>query len=291
MAGGLRGLAQVVKRPFSLRSEGQHSARQRFFEGAASQTPILAVECQGLTFLVSTADRGLGRYLFTFKHSRSDTLLLARALAHLDRSGLGARARDRVFLDVGANLGTACLLAVAVHRFRRAIAMEPEPENFRLLRANVALNLLEDRVDVHRLAASDGVGVVELTVSASSGKHRVRAPKTKEKSIQVDAETLDALLVRLGLEPDDIGLVWIDVEGYEPNVLRGASELLGSGVPVVMEIRRRMPALPPIVQGFGRVADLRADDPVVPIGSLDEIIARLDDKRHNETITDILLLP
>jgi FkbM family methyltransferase len=275
----------------TFRGEREGTARQRFFEIAAKKTPIVAVESEGLTFLVSTADRGFGRHLFTFKQSRSDMVVLARAVEHLDASGLGARARDRVFLDVGANLGTACLLAVARHGFRRAIALEPEPENFRLLRANVAINLLEDRIDARRLAASGHTGVLELTVSRSSGKHRIRAPKPKEKSVEVDALTLDALLSWVGLEPEDIGLLWIDVEGYEPNVLRGASGLLASGVPVVTEVRRRMSPLRPLLPAYRRVADLRAGEPVAPIAMLEEIMARLDDKRYYETITDILLLP
>jgi FkbM family methyltransferase len=275
----------------TFRGERQGSGRQQFFRSAAKQTPIVAVESQGLTFLVSTADRGFGRHLFAFKQSRSDMVVLARAVEHLDASGLGARARDRVFLDVGANLGTASLLAVAGHGFRRAIALEPEPENFRLLRANVALNLLEDRIEARRLAASAHSGVVELTVSRSSGRHRIRAPKPKEKSVKVDALTLDVLLAEVGLGPDDIGLLWIDVEGHEPNVLRGATTLLASGVPVVMEVRRKMSPLRALVPAYGRVADLRAGEPVAPIAMLEEIIARLDDKRYHQTITDILLLP
>jgi FkbM family methyltransferase len=281
----------MVKRRLLPSNEWQYAGREEFFAAAAKQTPIVAVESEGLTFLVSTADRGFGRHFFTHEQTRSDMVVLARALEHLDASGLGARARDRVFLDVGANLGTACLLAVARHGFRRAIALEPETQNFRLLRANVALNLLEDRIDALRLAASSHTGFVELTVSRSSGKHRVRAPEAEAKSMQVDAVTLDVLLARVGLEPDDIGLLWIDVEGHEPSVLRGASALLASGVPVVTEVRRRMSSLRSLLPAYASVADLRAGEPVAPIAMLEEIMARLDDKRYYGTITDILLLP
>ena len=193
-----------------------------------------------------------------------------------------------MFVDVGANIGTPCIPAVAVHGFRRALALEPEPENFRLLRANVAFNSLEDRIDPHRVAASDTTGAVELTLSPDrSGSHSVGAPDPRRRSIGVDAVALDDLLPRLELDPADIGLLWVDVEGHEPEVLRGASTLLHAGVPIVLEARRKNLAFLPLVEGYGRVADLRARGEIT---SAREVPGLLDGLRGRNA-TDILLLP
>jgi hypothetical protein len=37
------------------------------------------------------------------------------------------------------------------------------------------------------------------------------------------------------IDPDEVGLVWIDTQGHEPHVLRGATAMLKAGVPVVLE--------------------------------------------------------
>ena len=62
-------------------------------------------------------------------------------------SSARTRSRGRSFVDVGANIGTTTIPALLSHGFETAVAIEPEPENVRVLRMNVLLNDLEDRVD------------------------------------------------------------------------------------------------------------------------------------------------
>ncbi len=271
-------------------ARAERDVRAQFFHHARAHTPIVAVEHEGLRFLLSTADGGLGLRFFA-KRRRRDARTLRRALARLDARGLGEHARERAFLDVGANVGTACLVAVGAAGFRRAIALEPEPENFSLLRANLALNFLDDRVDAHQLAAAQTSGPVELALSkGSSGSHRLFGPAEGSKeTIEVEAVSLDGLLDRLGLGSDDIGLVWIDVNGLEPQVLAGSERLLKARVPVVFEASRSLMPLPPLVMSYSGVADLRTRNPDLPVGAIDDVVARLSTGRRTET--DILLIP
>lgn len=140
--------------------------------------------------------------------------------------------RRGVFVDVGANIGTTCLPALHVHEFRRAIAIEPEQSNARLLAANAALNGLSERITIHQVAASDRTGTLRLSIHPSnSGGHRV----TEGAGQEVAATTLDSLLEAEGVSPADVGLLWIDVQGHELAVLRGAGSLLAARVPFVVE--------------------------------------------------------
>jgi FkbM family methyltransferase len=266
--------------------------RTAFFGAAGNETPVVAVDCEGLRFLVSTQDPGLGKRLFA-KGTRNDMKLLARVMARLDDAGLGRNARRGVFLDVGANIGTACLVAVTVHGFQRALALEPEPGNFALLRANAALNLLDDRIDSRRLAASAGAGHVELALTpVNSGSHQVRRAKRGQQSIQVDAVALDGLLEEEGLVAGDVGLVWIDVNGHELEVLRGAKTLLAGTVPLVLEVRRRTESLEQLLGVYGYVADLRSDGPSLPIREVGGMMASLEAReKGGRRHTDLLLLP
>ena len=72
----------------------------------------------------------------------------------------------RCIVDVGANVGTHSL---AWARLGPVVALEPAPDTFARLKANVATNGLQDRVSTLRTAAGDTVGEVEFFVAADSG--------------------------------------------------------------------------------------------------------------------------
>ena len=49
---------------------------------------------------------------------------------------------EDIFLDIGANIGVICIPAVSRGLVEEAIAIEPESENFKLLKLNISLNNL-----------------------------------------------------------------------------------------------------------------------------------------------------
>lgn len=204
-----------------------HAARERLFD--ESPCPYLSVEAAGLTWLVATADRSVGRRLFV-KQSRPEFAVLARAMEHVRAGG--------VFVDVGANIGTACL--PSLRWFDSAVAIEPDPLNVRLLRANAALNGEETRVTVIERACSDRNGVATLRLAAGKhGNHSVGSTRPGQPSVEVPCSTVDAILSELGVAVDDVGMLWVDVEGHEVQVLEGAAGLIAAGVPAVFEVRDR----------------------------------------------------
>ncbi len=280
--------------------------RDEVFSALAHHAPFVGVSTDSGSFVVDTGDQVVGRLLFT-KRGRAETRVLAAAVAALARHGAGATG---VFLDCGANIGTTTVPAVLRHGFGRALAFEPEPANFRLLAANVALNGLMDQVTLRPAAVSATEGELTMLLDpGNSGGHEVLAtgadspepsPEGSVERLTVPAVTLDAELERLGLDAREVGLWWIDVQGHEAAVLAGGSTLLAAGVPVVCEfdpemLRRagELPALMALVASAYSVAiDLRAPGDLAPrdLGLLDELAAgtgRLAAGEH----TDLLLLP
>lgn len=159
-------------------------------------------------------------------------------LGYRERAGRGEL---DCFVDVGANIGTHSLRAVRDFGFPRGIAVEPNAENFRLLSANVTLNSLQDRVRLVNKGASAEAGSATLRLSPTNrGDHRVVAENAvlTRSEQRWDSETIELDRVdniAVGIRPD-ASLVWIDVQGHEPEALRGMSGLLEQRVPVAFEL-------------------------------------------------------
>lgn len=154
-------------------------------------------------------------------------------------------------LDIGANNGIISIGMIVTGELDKAIAIEPEPRNFSVLRKNVEQNHLESAIICLNYAVSDSKSTLQFELSETNyGDHRVRIQKSladtnlkelysesKRQVIDIEANTLDNLLADLNERIcDDISVIWIDVQGYEGYVFSGAKRLLSNDIPVVSEI-------------------------------------------------------
>jgi FkbM family methyltransferase len=199
----------------------------------ARVTPQIVVSFDGMRLLLDTTDHVVAAWTFALGPFASTTV--ERALGLMSDRGFGG-IRDRKVLEVGANVGTETVSFVVQHGAASVIAIEPDPINADSLRMNVALNKIQDRVTVLELAASSVDGSVTLELSSTNfADHRVLADGVTPQSdrvIEVPARTLDSLPE---ITPDEIALIWLDVQGHEGHVLDGAGALLDAGVPIVTE--------------------------------------------------------
>lgn len=130
------------------------------------------------------------------------------------------------FVDVGAHIGYFSLPAAkAVGPTGRVIALEPHPQSSRLLTRNAELNGF-GQVTVLEVAASDHEGRAEFNMSATTPMWSSLLSTTYSSgdAAQVPLRTLDGVLSDEGW-PRIAGLK-IDVEGAEPEVIRGSAECL-----------------------------------------------------------------
>jgi FkbM family methyltransferase len=140
-------------------------------------------------------------------------------------------------IDVGANVGLfTLLLAYQVWEFGKVIAYEASPRMLELLRQNVALSWLDDRVEIVAKAAAASSGSLPFLVPrqyAMTGSLRPveHLLSTENRAdtvdrIEVEAEPLDVHVGRF----ERVDLIKIDVEGAEDQVFAGMEKLLASGV-------------------------------------------------------------
>jgi FkbM family methyltransferase len=129
------------------------------------------------------------------------------------------------FVDAGSNKGDFALIAARVMNDQgRVLAFEPAPENCRWIAASVELNGYRC-ITLFELALSDTDGRVPLYIGEWSGWHSLRRRPKAQKSIEVEARTLDSVLAETG-DPH-VDVLKIDVEGAELDLLRGAERTLG----------------------------------------------------------------
>lgn len=134
--------------------------------------------------------------------------------------------QGEVITDIGAHIGTYTIRAAkAVGKEGLVIALEPQPESFRLLNINVKSNELSNVIAL-RMAAYENDGTAIMHVSKdSSGNSLTRVPEEFTGEIEVPTITLNTIVKRFCLKRVD--WVKIDVEGAELAVLKGASNVLG----------------------------------------------------------------
>jgi FkbM family methyltransferase len=128
-----------------------------------------------------------------------------------------------VFVDVGANVGSYTVLASAVCR-ARSITLEPLPAAFSALEDNIRVNRIEGLVDARRIGAAASRATLRFTTDRDTMNHVVEG-ESDGPTAAVDVEPLD--LVLAGTAPT---LMKVDVEGYEDEVLAGATRTLTSGL-------------------------------------------------------------
>lgn len=159
---------------------------------------------------------------------RGDVAVASPGFEQEEVDWLTARLDDfDVLVDVGAHHGFYTCLAGA--RGKRVVAFEPSSQNLRYLLGNIALNGLEDRVEVFPVGLAAAPGVLELFGRNTGASLRPGwNAQSESDSTFVAISTLDRILA--GLDDALRVVVKVDVEGAELGVLRGATETLARSV-------------------------------------------------------------
>lgn len=185
----------------------------------------------------------IGKYLYVKRNH--EEYEIGHAIELLLQSGYLRRSmHSRLVLNAGANIGMTVIGLMKTGHLESAVAFEPAPANFRLLKKNVKQNGLADRVLLSAYALSSKSGQVVLELSNDNpGDHRIRAVHTpgfyreeRRRTITVSATTLDDVLpTLLAFSATDVALIWVDIQGHEGHFLKGARRTINTNVPVVCE--------------------------------------------------------
>lgn len=173
---------------------------------------------------------------------------------------------NEVLLDIGANIGIYSIPAAGLFG-ARVEALEPYGPNVAALRRNVASNRLDERISVHRVAATDAERIGRLNHTggtAGAAAQRFSGDTANDDGLhfeEVEGVPVDTLIERGRIAfPTRIK---IDVDGNERAVIEGMTRTLADPRlhSVRLEVRWPEPAGRAVVarvQSFGFEA--RVDD-------------------------------
>jgi FkbM family methyltransferase len=124
-----------------------------------------------------------------------------------------------LFIDIGANIGIYTVLASA-EIGASSISIEPIPSTYKHLLDNIFINKIEDKVQALNIGLGSEKKLIKFTNALGAVNHVATEEETN--TIDISVETLDSVTTRVP------ALLKIDVEGFETEVLNGASNILAN---------------------------------------------------------------
>ena len=248
--------------------------REVSMNALAARGHLVFCDLGDVRFFADPSDRVVGTWLIW--HGGWQRREILRAVELL--SDAGRLQPDSVFVDVGAHIGTHTVYALHAGRFASAVAFEPEPRNARVLAMNLETNGFGGIARVVQKAAGSSAGNASLHLHPrNTGAHTIGAPPSIDgrDRIEVPIVRVGDELQLLGIQPAQVGLVWVDVEGYEAHVLEGLASLIAESVPIVFEFtpslydldtRRRLVDM--LADRYTVIHSLGRRDPATPIREL-----------------------
>ena len=181
-------------------------------------TVVIKEVVPGVRLFVDLSDHVIGLNIVRGRYEREEAAFARRVLKPGD-----------VAVDIGAHIGFFTMqMAAAVGADGRVYAFEPFDANADLLERSILENAFDDRIFFRRAAVGAAPGRAALTFPVetrnSGGAYLLRdgtAPLAGNLTKEVPVVALDALDLRR-----PVSFIKMDVEGAEPQVVRGAAKIL-----------------------------------------------------------------
>ncbi len=133
---------------------------------------------------------------------------------------------DEVFLDIGANIGIISI-AVSIHNpSTQIVAVEASPSNYNYLKRNIELNQITNIQPISKAVHAQSSLKLPFYFPEEKIGCGSFSPVFTDIAIMVETITLDDIAENT--LPQKIGLIKVDVEGYELLVFKGGKKLLSS---------------------------------------------------------------
>ena len=196
------------------------------------------------TYYLPLRDNSISKHLFIDGHFDLDKLVKVSKLVNI---------KNKTLVDIGANLGSICIPACKRNLVKSSIAIEPDKETFKYLERNIKINGVLNITSINST-----VGSIEDYVDFGSKPHNPGDSKIindKNSSefndiYRIRQITINSLVGELNPQKT---ILWIDVQGFEPLVLKGASIFTEAKTPLVIEV------FPFAINQYSKYSDLERE--------------------------------
>jgi FkbM family methyltransferase len=133
--------------------------------------------------------------------------------------------KDKYLVDVGAFVGDSSIV-LAEYTNKKVIAIEPGKNNYDYLQKTIALNNLQDKIDTFNTALDKEIKKVGI-IDHGAGSRIVEATAGDN----LTTITLDELVYN---KYQKVGIIKMDVEGVELDILLGSEHIIKRDHPILL---------------------------------------------------------
>lgn len=175
-----------------------------------SRTNTYMRDIMGHTMHLHATDPGLSQALMRYGMREAESVMAINQYMH----------PDMTVLELGANIGFYALLEARIlaKGNGRIIAIEPLPENLRLLKLNLQQNGYSDKATVLHAACSNRTGTAEFVLSELSNCGKLAdysGGEQNHRRIIVPTYTFQDLLTEAKIASGKVDFIRMDIEGAE----------------------------------------------------------------------------
>lgn len=145
-----------------------------------------------------------------------------------------------IFLDIGSFIGYYSLDLAKRYPTLKVFAIEPNPKTFEVLCQNIVINKFQDRIIPVNKAIGAVTGNLPFTLEGDTS-HLLASPADhfSSSAIQVEVLQLSDFFSFYNVDISSVGLIKIDVEGYERPILEQLvlyTSFFSFGMKIICEI-------------------------------------------------------
>lgn len=166
-----------------------------------------------------------GKYLLPINHFEPSVFADQYGLRKISNRKYFA---DKCIMDVGAFIGDSALILSPLTS-SKLYAFEATSKYYDLLKKTIKLNDIDNVIPIH---AALGAECGNTTINVASSCSTLLTPNIEpEDTEEVGMITLDSFVEENGLE---VGLIKVDIEGYEREFLKGAEKTIKTQCPTLI---------------------------------------------------------
>lgn len=174
--------------------------------------------CADLSMGKRLSRRAFGHPFHAAPSNKIETLTIVYEVIVRNQYHIELIGKNAVVVDAGANIGIFSVYVASHHLDATIYAFEPTPSTFQILKENTKYY---SNIKVF----NHGLGEKEETKSIIAGKH-CGMNYIGEGGIPTEIKTIDSLGITMNF-------LKMDTEGYEGNILKGATETIRKYKPVI----------------------------------------------------------